>query len=255
VATPKSSSVEKAVRVLRCFLGRGASLTITQVAELLNMNIATTHRYMLTLESQGLLHRREGQHYQLGMALAELGNAVVVSDVLKSTVEPFCNELINDIGEILHVGVFQQNQITYLYKAEGNLSKQTQTYVGKSLPAYCTGLGKVLLSQLNREQLGEYLNEIELKSYTANTITDKAKLREEIEKINQNNFALDNEEFEEGLFCIGVPIKQTTGDILAAISVSAPASRLNVETCSGIKNKLIECAEKISYAMFKYGQI
>jgi DNA-binding IclR family transcriptional regulator len=79
--------------------------------------------------------------------------------------------------------------------------------------------------------------------------------REEIEQINRGGFAVDNEEFEEGLFCVSVPIRQTTGDVLAAISVSAPSSRLNKKNCAAMKEKLNDCAEKISYAMFKYDRI
>ena len=143
-----------------------------------------------------------------------------------------CNlspKLCNELGETVHMGVLEDKSAVYVLKKESSFTIRMYSRVGKTIPLYCTAIGKVLLSDMSERELQHYLGRVTLKPFTPNTVKDEQALRSELEKIRNQGWASDDEEHEMGTLCIGAPIRDYTGKVIAAMSVSWPLFRFDPE--------------------------
>lgn len=246
MSTHMNSTVEKAFKVLGAFKRPHSAMTAKEVSELLGMNLATTHRFLLTLESLGAVARPDGNRFQLGMLLADLGGRVATHEVIAGTLRPHLLAMAKIARETVHAGAFDKGNVLYIAKRESERSLKIDTYIGKRLPAYCTAMGRLLLSGLPEDELDAYLANVELKALTSKTIVDVGDIRKAIAKAARDGFALDNEETEEGLRCVAAPIRDGNGRICAAMSVSAPTTRLRGPALDEIRAALMENAMEAS---------
>ncbi|MFA6732529.1 MAG: IclR family transcriptional regulator, partial [Sphaerochaeta sp.] len=134
----------------------------------------------------------------------------------------------------------------YVLKKESSFTIRMYSRVGKSIPLYCTAIGKILLSDLGEGELRGYLDTTHLKPFTPNTLQDPLKLREELKQIRKQGWASDNEEHEMGTLCIGSPIRDYTGKVVAAMSVSWPLFRFNPEEKKRITASITDACESLS---------
>ncbi|MGQ9616703.1 MAG: IclR family transcriptional regulator [Spirochaetota bacterium] len=168
---------------------------------------------------------------------------------------PILADLMHRSGETVHLAILDKGQVLYLDKREGPQAVGIISRVGQRLPAHCTGLGKVLLAYADQGVLEDVINTVGLPRFTKNTITDYALLREELQKVRSRGYAIDNEEIEEGLCCVSAPVRDYTGKVIAAISISLPAFRFSNDKREEHKNNVIESAEKISRLLGYRGNI
>ncbi len=138
--------------------------------------------------------------------------------------EPLRN-LAHTTQETVHLAVLDHQEVIYLRKYESVPPTTLYSRVGRRAPAYCTGVGKVLLAHLPESDLSALLQTVKLERRTQNTITDQAALEVELAKIRQQGYAIDNMEHEDGVYCIACPIRGHTGEVIAATSVTAPSFR------------------------------
>ncbi|WVX78856.1 IclR family transcriptional regulator C-terminal domain-containing protein [Niallia oryzisoli] len=132
---------------------------------------------------------------------------------------------MNKTGETVHMAVQENNWVSYISKIEPKKSVKIQTTIGSYKPVHCTGLGKMLLAgSLDKEN--NHIYQLPLDKYTENTITDHEQLIRELMKSEKQGYAIDNEEFEIGLYCIAAPIKDSVGQTIAAISIAGPECRI-----------------------------
>ena len=131
--------------------------------------------------------------------------------------------------ETVHLAVLDHHEVIYLRKYESAPPVALYSRIGRRAPAYCTGVGKVLLAYLQDSELTAFLQTIRLERFTKNTITDKAFLQAELAKIRQQDYAIDNMEHEDGIYCIACPIREHTGEVIAATSVTIPSIRLELD--------------------------
>lgn len=247
MATPKNTSVIKAFQILNAFTHAGEKLTLSQLARKLDMNIATAHRFLNTLQLVGAIVKTPDGSFELGLLLADLGGRVSVFDAMHSITQPHVEELVAQFGETIHAAILDKDMVCYVAKDEGARSLTIITRMGARLPAYCTGLGKALLSMLPQEEQERYAHRQLLKRYTENTITNPQQLLEELRLVRDRGYSLDNEEMESGLCCVAVPIKGRDNQVNSAISLSAPSTRLNNE-------KIIEIAQELKAHAAKIGE-
>lgn len=246
MATHKNNTVTKAFQVLEAFESQHSAMTARELSEHLRMNLATTHRFLLTLESLGALARPDGNKFQLGMLLADLGGRVATHEVIAGILRPHLLAMVKIARETVHAGAFDKGNVLYIAKRESERSLKIDTYIGKRLPAYCTAMGRLLLSGLQEAELDAYFENVELKALTSKTIVDVGDIRKAIAKAARDGFAMDNEETEEGLRCVAAPIRDGSGRICAAMSVSAPTTRLRASALEEIRAALIENAMEAS---------
>ncbi|MBU4047794.1 IclR family transcriptional regulator, partial [bacterium] len=140
----------------------------------------------------------------------------------------------------------EEGEVLYLAKEESSQTIRMISYVGKRTPLHCTALGKVLLTYLSAEERKRILGEKALPRLTENTITDEEELEKELGKVREQGFALDREENEKDVCCVAAPIRNYQGKVIAAVSISGPVFRIDVNTQNNLKEALVEISEKIS---------
>ena len=161
--------------------------------------------------------------YSLGLKLAELGNLALSRLDSQTIARPFVERLAAETGETAHVGVLQGCEIFSLVNRESHRSVRSPSTVGRRSPVHCTSQGKVLLAFAEPTRVEELLRGYKYFSYTRRTIRSAAAFRAELAKVQALGFATDDEEFEEGLRCIGAPVRDHEGAVIAAISIAGPA--------------------------------
>lgn len=221
-----STSVIRAFAILDILSAQGKNgLPLTDTAHLLRMSKSTTHRYLITLEKLGAVERDEQDRFRLGLKVVELAGLVLSQNSLHKQSEPFLNELADRTRETIHLAVPIGIEVVYIDKVDSPRSLRMFSRIGSRAPMYCTALGKAILAYSNSTLVDEVL-EAGLSPHTPHTITTRDALLADLKKVRQRGYALDAQENELGVCCIGTPIFDYSGQVVGAISISGPAERM-----------------------------
>lgn len=245
VNEPNIQSVSRAVQILKCFRTQH-QMTLTEIGKAAGLHKSTAYGIVTTLKNEGFLIKDENTgSYRLGMGLYQLASCFEID--LRKVSMPYINELCHLTGETINLVVPDDNEVVYIEKCESNHSIRISTSIGTRLPMYCTAVGKAILAAYdNDEFVSNLLDRAERTQYTANTVSDKEAIMEELKLIRQRGYSIDNEELETGLICIAAPILNTIGVPVAAISCSGPIQRMDEENIARIAGEVTRIAEKIS---------
>jgi DNA-binding IclR family transcriptional regulator len=142
---------------------------------------------------------------------------------------PVLEALVKECNETTYVAILKDSYIVYLDVVETDLTVRVVPRVGSRLPAYCTAAGKVQLAYMTEEELDHYLPSKELKGYTSATITNRDEIKAHLKKVAEQGYAIDNEEMDVGVCCVGAPIRDYTRRIIGAVSISGPSMRFSME--------------------------
>ena len=239
--------LNKTFSILEVLLQQGSAMNMTEISKKLGLYPSTTHRILDTLKHWGYVEQEpNNQEYQLGLKVLELGMAKLRQMDLVRDSTPYLKELVNQCNETVHLGVLEERDVLYLAKEESSQTIRMCSYVGKRAPLHCTALGKVLLAYLPEVERKKILGERELPRLTEKTITDKKELVKELNKVKKQGIALDRGENEKDVRCIAAPIRNYQGKVIAAISISGPAFRIDKKVQNNLKKALIETSTKIS---------
>ncbi len=220
------TSLVRALRVLEA-VAEMDSVSVGQLAAKTGYPKSTVHRILGTLCSQGYVQQEPmSGGYSTTVRLFELGAKAVARMDVVSASRPFLERLAAETSETVHLAVLDGGSVVYLDKIDSPHLLRMYSHVGRRAPAYCTGLGKALLSWLTEGQLHRLYHGKRLRRFTPGTITQLAALETELAAIRQRGFAVDNEEHEPGVVCFAAPVRERTGRVLAAISISIPKLRL-----------------------------
>jgi len=248
--------LNKTFSILEILLQQGSAMNMTELSEKLGLYPSTIHRILDTLKHWGYVEQDPNtQKYQLGLKALELGMAKLHQMDLVREATPYLKELVNQCNETAHLGVLEEGEVLYLAKEESSQTIRMISYVGKRAPLHCTSLGKVLLAYLSAEERKKILGEKVLPRLTENTITDKRELEKELGKVREQDFALDREENEKDVRCIAAPVRNYQGEVIAAISISSPAFRIDEKVQNNLKKALIETSKKISKRLGYNGKL
>lgn len=254
MTTPTNLSVVKAFKLIQAVGRSAAGVTMVELAKENGMSLPTTHRLLKTLRKVEALRVLANGKYQIGSAVLHLASVSTQrKDDIRELIEGKARDLAEDLQETVHVAVRNMEMVRYIVKGESARSLRMSSCAGTDLEAYCTGLGKVFLASLKPRELNRYLRNGALVKLTPKTITDPARLRRELEKVRRVGFAIDNEEFLEGLRCIAVPI-YAGKEVIAALSVSGPLSRIKMSGVERLCQVLTREAAAIG-AIFERKQI
>ncbi len=242
-------AVERALQILECFDDEHPEKGVSEIAQAVDLHKATTHRIMTTLLNFGYLERAEGgQRYRLGIKLTELGLKVVRRMDLRREALPFMRQLVQQWDETCDLSIFDSNNVFYVEVLQGSRALRIAAAVGQRLPAHCTASGKLFLAHLSPAELDIILSK-PLASFTDKTITSPNELRRQLEKIRNQGYATDDEEFEVGVCAISAPIYNRQGKIIAAIGGPSPVSRMTPERILEIAATFKNAAQEISRRM------
>ncbi len=220
---------------------------IKEIAEAMNLPRTTVYRLLSTLEPWGYVRRNpETGGYRLGFRLFELGSRLVQQTGFEEEAQPRMEELSRRSGETVNLAVLDGLQVLYIKKVESKEPLKMGILVGTRVPAHCSGLGKAMLAFSDPMELERYLAKGELKGYTSNTITSTAALREEMERIRRQGYAIDNEEYFTGIRCVAAPVLDHEGRVVAGMSISGPVVRMTWKRMRFLEVDLRACASEIS---------
>lgn len=243
-------SIERAFHILEQFDLKHDELSITELSELADLPISTVHRFLSTLEGLGYIRQNEANgRYRLGLKAFILGTRVKTLEEMRSVARTYLKDLFAKYNETTHLVIEQDMSVLCVEKFSALRGLVYTPGIGETHKLYATSVGKCIMAFMYDEhKLESFLNSIELTPLTKYTITDKAKLRQEIRKVKQQGYGLDEQESEIGLLCFGVPVFGSTGQCVGAISVSIPQPRMVYD-----QDKLIadikETATQISRAL------
>ncbi len=223
-------AVDHALDLLEQFQGDVDELGVTELSKRLKLHKNNVFRLLATLESRNYIEQnRVTENYRLGLKTLELGQTFIKQMGLLRQSRPVLEALVKECNETTYVAILKESHIVYLDVVETDLTVRVVPRVGSRLPAYCTAAGKIQLAFMTDEELDHYLPTKELKRYTANTITDRDEFKAHLAKIVELGYAVDNEEMDIGVCCVGAPIRDYTRRIIGAVSISGPSMRFSQE--------------------------
>ena len=250
----KLQAIDRAFSVLD-LLGQSAKpMGLAQVTDALHLHKSTVHRFLMVLERHRMVERTPEGNYRLGLKLYDLGNRAVQQYDLRDRVQPHLRRLVSETGETAHLCIMEKALVVYLEKIEPSRSVRMTSRIGTSNPVYCTAVGKAMLSMLPQDEMREILGRIRYVRLSKKTLMSEEELLRDLEKTRRRGYAVDDEEVEEGVRCVGAAILDSTGHPVAAVSVSGPSFRMTVQNVRSIATLLVECVQAIS-ADLGYRQI
>jgi DNA-binding IclR family transcriptional regulator len=203
---------------------------LKQLALETGLHPSTAHRILAAMAASGFVERADPGTYRLGIRLLELGNLVKSRINIRDSAMPQMQALHEKIGESVNLGVRQGDEIVYVERtSSGRSSVRVVHLVGARAPLHVTAAGKLYLAEFSKDDLREYARRTGLPGLTPTSITTLPALEKEIERVRRHGVAYDNEEIEQGLRCVAAPVRDDIGEVVAGLSVSAPAERYNPE--------------------------
>jgi IclR family transcriptional regulator, pca regulon regulatory protein len=246
-----SQSLERGLAILGCFTPEHPMLGIADMADDLGMSRATTHRYVITLVALGFLEQGANRKYRLGLRVTDLGMSALNSTGLRDHTRSYLEELRQRSTYTVSLAVLDGPEILYVERARsfrrGQHKIDLNVRVGSRLPAYCTALGKVLLTFLPDADQREVIAKMELAQRGPNTITTKKSLLAELEQVREEGMAVNEEELAAGLISIAAPIRSENRETVAAINMAAHTSMVSLpELVDQLLPRLLSSADQIS---------
>jgi DNA-binding IclR family transcriptional regulator len=252
------NSIIRACNILKCFSGDKSHFKGSDLVRHLHLDRSTTYRILLSLERCGFVEKDEKTGtYSLGLAAFEIGNAYLRQMDLIQASKPIMAGLAQKVQETVHLAVLSGREIVYIDKVDSPRALGVMSKIGQRAPLYCTSLGKVLLAFQPEEELLRIINEIKLKGFTPKTITSRDRLREELRTIRKQEYGFDYREHEDDVECIGAPIRDHLGNVIAALSISGPHRKINTPLerrfVKEVKNAASQISSKMGYSVSRRG--
>jgi DNA-binding IclR family transcriptional regulator len=247
--TYKVQALDRAFAVLDLLSESDTPLGLAQVASSLQLHKSTAHCFLMVLEQHRMVERTTSGRFRLGLRLFDFGNRAIEQYDLRDRAQPHLRRLVAETEETAHLCILEAAHVIYIDKIEPVRSVRMVTRIGASNPVHCTSVGKAILAFLPEERVAEVLRRVHLERFTHRTLVTAEALRVEIEKTRRRGYAVDDEELEEGLRCIAVPVLDAQRLPVAAVSVSGPSFRITAQRLPSITNQLLQCVRGISVDM------
>jgi IclR family KDG regulon transcriptional repressor len=224
-----------------------SSLRPSEIGAQLGINRTRVFRILKTLEQRGYSEfDPDTQGFRLGSKFLEFGKLVRGKDALRRVAEPVLMKLAQTTGDSSHLLIrFQDSAIT-IDRFQGHHRLQVATPIGQSVPLHVGASPKILLANAPEEERETLLKELSLQRFTPNTITDINELRRCLNEIREKGYAVDEEDYERGVYAIGAPVRDGTGRVIAGITITTPESRYSLERRETLIVQVLEAAREIS---------
>lgn len=211
-------TVDRALQLLEILAEHPKGMQSKEIEELLELNKVTVHRLLATLENRGFIERI-GNAYGIGLKIVELSSMKLSNVELKTEASPYLRELVNKLGLPVQMAILEGHEAVFIDKVESIHSFRMYSQIGKRIPLYACGVGKVLLLQYSDEEIKEKMGTMEFEAFTSKTLENIDGLIKAVGTARKKGYAIDDEEHEKGIFCVAAPIYDYMGKIIAAISV------------------------------------
>ncbi|MCD8351411.1 MAG: IclR family transcriptional regulator [Planctomycetaceae bacterium] len=243
--TPKVKSLYKALKLLDLFDAAHPERGINELAEASGMLKSSAYNIMSTFRQCGFIEKnRQTGKYRLSNKILQLANTLLNTDQLRQFTKPYMDTLAKECGEVVYLARPDAPYITYLDSSHPPGAMFARVISGLKAEMFCTGLGKAMLAFMDEATLVTVI-EAGLPRATPYTITNPDALRDDLEETRQRGYAIDNMEHEYGIRCVGVPIRNYHGDVVAGLSISGPSLRVMDDRVTFFADKLRQATEEL----------
>lgn len=247
-------AVSNAIDILELLGDYDHELSVSEIVSQLSLTKSNVQKLLSNLESYGYVeHNRYTGNYRLGVKIFQISQAYINKLNLIEVSHHYMNLLKNQLNESVYIGVLRQKRIVYLEVVETDASVRVRPRIGNIGPAYATAMGKAHLLAMSDKEIEDFFENRSFESYTKNTIKSLDDLKNHIKSIKSLGYAIDDEEYENGVCCIAAPIYDFLGNVIAAISITAPKervddNRLQKEIIPAILDVSKELSSKFGYS-------
>ncbi|MDY0237078.1 MAG: IclR family transcriptional regulator [Gudongella sp.] len=240
-------SLDRALTILELISEYNEGLSLIEITGKANLNKSTAHRLLKTLILKGFVIKDENNNnYKLSMKPYEIGARKVDNLDILTASKQYTRNLMDKFNETVHLVVREDSDVVYIDKVEADNNIRMASKVGQRSPMYCTSVGKSMMALMGEDEVEIIWKQSNIIKLTDNTIVDFNTYMSELIKIKELGFAVDNEENEMGVRCIGAAVFIRDGKIGGAISVSGPVERISNDKIEIIANEVRKVANLIS---------
>lgn len=240
-------AVTRALDILELFLGVEDSMTASQIQRMTGLPRTTVHELVTTLVARRYLSAEPGGGYRLGVRLHQLGSQYGEQFDLAAAGREVAASVVAECGETVHVAVLEDTDVIYIAKVDSTHTVRMVSASGRRLPAHCTAVGKMLLASLTESELAQlFPAETALPAMTSQTITGAAALGKQLAAIRARGVAIEECESNPDVCCLAAPVRDRSGTVIAALSISVPLPRWNARRRDELQPLAVAGAARLS---------
>lgn len=240
----KVQSIDRAISILET-LSNYPSLSLNDLSEQVDLHKATTHRLVQSLVENGFVEQLgDTKHYRISLRMFELGNKRVQNIDFVNVAKSNIRQLSQDISQTVHLVIEDNNEVLYIDKNGDDQESKMRSKIGQKAPLYCTAVGKAILAMRSNQEVEMYWHQLIPEEKTKRTITTLDHLLIELAEVRERGYALDDEEFEYGVFCVGAAFSSYKEPAAGAFSISLPISEKQRQEF--YISKVLECSKRIT---------
>ncbi|MDX3975462.1 IclR family transcriptional regulator C-terminal domain-containing protein [Shinella sp.] len=246
------NALARGLEVITVFTRFTPKMTLSEIAQATGMTRATARRFLLTLVHEGYVDI-SGKHFSLTPKVLQLGFSALSSMDLWDVAQPVMNDLSEKLSESCFSAVLDDQSVIYVARATPNNRRvNVGISIGSRVPAYCVSTGRVLLAALPEEDVHRYIEDMVFTKFTPNTITSKVQLRSLLDEVRRQGWSIVDQELEVGLRSLSVPIRDGAGQIVAALNVCCPSTRISLDDMkTRILAMTLEASRNITRALHR----
>ncbi len=250
VATPVKSA-DRVLLILEALTDATDGLTLTELQQRLQIPKSSAYGLLTTMAQRGFLVQNPAtRRFQVGIRLWQAGRSYLSAASIEKVALPHMEALRDQLNETVELAILDGTDNVYIAKVDPDQQLRLASHVGARLPAYATGIGKALLSQLSDAEIRERFDGVEFVRWTSTTLPDLDALLEECARTRERGFAVDHGEYTAGVYCIAHPLRQSSDHVMAALSVSIPEVRKSDElieqSTKGLKNAARQISQRFA---------
>jgi len=243
----KLASLDKSLRLIDTLSNNPQGMSLSQLAEMLDYPKSTVHHILTTLRPYEYIYQDpETKKYLLGFKFLSIGRGILNNIDIRNTAHRYLLELHEQCKEAVHLAILRDGKVIYIDKIDTQGMVSLATYIGYRTDPHAAAGGKVLLSELSRKEIMDIYRERPLKTYGKNTITNLPRLFTELEKVKKQGYAIDDEEYYEGIRCVAAPVR-AGWKVVAAVSITGAIVTMTMQRIHNeLKAMVMETTERIS---------
>lgn len=239
-------SVNRTLSLLELLVSSRSGLTLSELARRLSLPKSSTSLILTTLERRGYLRKSGIGRYRLGLKLLTMGQAALEGMPLRVAARPILVQLAQRTAMTAHLSMLERGEAVIVEKVEASAQPRLATWIGRRLDVNCTGAGKALIAHLSATEFNRLYGPRSFARHNEHSIVSMKRLRAELSETRVRGYALDDEEDELGVRCIGVPVFDDKGVTVAAISVSSQTNKLSLRSVPAVAGILKASASELS---------
>ncbi|KPK10475.1 MAG: IclR family transcriptional regulator [Acidithiobacillales bacterium SG8_45] len=237
--------IDRSARLMEAIAATRGPASLKILSAETGLHPSTAFRILGSLIKVGFVERDSAGHYYIGRKISSLANSVRRGVDVREESRDIMEQLRDEIGETINLTVREGDEVIYIERATPNRMMRVEQVIGSRAPLHVTAVGKLMLGELGDEFIKAYSERSGLKAYTPHTLSSMKALKEGVHEATAKNFAYDNEEAEIGVGCIGVLIRDSAGEVVAGLSVSAPIERRKEEWAELLKQAARKISERL----------